>query len=144
MPSLCETCENVRAVCTARSRFLLCQLSATNAAYPKYPPQPVVRCDGYRSRKYADERSVSQMLPLHHDPHFTFRFADDRLIPRFHLEGVEAGRRVSVFWIDPVTNERLGLLATAIVGDGGWVDLQEPIIVRAGAAFVAVPEGEGR
>ena len=39
------------------------------------------------------------MLPLHHDPHFTFRFADDRIIPRFHLEGVEAGRRVSVFWI---------------------------------------------
>ena len=30
------------------------------------------------------------MLPLYHDPHFTFRFADDRLIPRFHLEGVEA------------------------------------------------------
>ena len=30
------------------------------------------------------------MLPLYHDLHFTFRFADDRLIPRFHLEGVEA------------------------------------------------------
>ena len=82
------------------------------------------------------------MIPLHHDPHFTFRFADDRIIPRFHLESVEAGRQVSVFWIDPVTNERLGLLATAIVGDGGWVDLDQPIIVRAGEAFVAVPEGE--
>ena len=82
------------------------------------------------------------MIPLYEDPCFTFRFADDRLIPRFHLEGVEAGRRVSVFWIDAVTNERLGLLATAIVGDGGWVDLTEPIIVRAGAAFVAVPEAE--
>ena len=101
MPSLCETCENVRAVCTARSRFLLCRLSATNAAYPKYPPQPVMRCDGYRSRKYADERSVTHMLSLYHDPHFTFRFADDRIIPRFHLEGVEAGRRVAVYKIDP-------------------------------------------
>ena len=30
------------------------------------------------------------MLPLYHDPHFTFRFADDRLIPRFHLEDIEA------------------------------------------------------
>jgi len=50
MPSLYETCENIRAVRTARSRFLLCQLSSTNAAYPKYPPQPVVRCDGYRPR----------------------------------------------------------------------------------------------
>ena len=28
------------------------------------------------------------MLPLYHDPHFTFRFAEARIIPRFHLEGV--------------------------------------------------------
>ena len=80
------------------------------------------------------------MLPLYHDPHFTFRFADDRIIPRFHLEGVEAGRRVSVFKIDPHTGERLRLLATATVGEGGWVDLPQPLIVRAGEAFVAVPE----
>ena len=80
------------------------------------------------------------MIPLHHDPHFTFRSADDRIIPRFHLEGVEAGRRVSVFRIDPVTSERLGLLATAIVGEGGWVDLDQPITVQAGEAFVAVRE----
>ena len=80
------------------------------------------------------------MLPLYHDSHFTFRFADDRLIPRFHLEGVEAGRWVSVFRIDPGTGERLGLLATGTVGQGGWVDLTEPIIVRAGDAFIAVPE----
>ena len=79
------------------------------------------------------------MLPLYEDPHFTFRFADDRIIPRFHLEGVEAGRRVEVFKIDPGTGERLGLLATATVGEGGWVDLPEPIIVRAGEAFIAVP-----
>jgi len=68
------------------------------------------------------------------------RFADDRLIPRFHLEGVEAGRRVSVFKIDPGSGERLGLLATATVGEGGWVDLPEPIVVRAGEGFIAVPE----
>jgi hypothetical protein len=80
------------------------------------------------------------MLSLYHDPHFAFRFADDRIIPRFHLEGIEAGRGVSVFKIDAVTNERHGLLATAIVGEGGWVDLTEPIFVRAGEAFVAVPE----
>ena len=85
-------------------------------------------------------RKGSEMLPLYEDPHFTFRFAEDRLIPRFHLEGVEAGRRVSVFRIDPGTGERLGLLATATVGEGGWVDLDEPIMVRAGEAFVAAPE----
>ena len=80
------------------------------------------------------------MTPLYEDSVFTFRFADDRLVPRFHLEGVEAGRRVSVFKIDAETQKRLGLLATAIVGEEGWVDLQEPIIMRAGEAFIAVPD----
>jgi hypothetical protein len=80
------------------------------------------------------------MLPLYEDPHFTFRFAEYRIIPRFHLEGVSAGRHVSVFRIDPGTSERLGLLAMATVGEGGWVDLAEPISVKAGEAFVAVPE----
>jgi hypothetical protein len=80
------------------------------------------------------------MLPLYHDPHFTFCFAEARIIPRFHLKGIETGRRLSVFRIDPGTGERLGLLATAAVGEGGWVDLPELIIVRAGEAFVAVPE----
>lgn len=80
------------------------------------------------------------MLPLYEDPWFTFRFADDRLIPRFHLESVEAGRRVSAFRIDPGTGERLALLATATVGEGGWVDLDEPLIVRADEAFIVVPD----
>jgi len=83
-------------------------------------------------------RKGSRMLPLYEDPHFTFRFAADRMIPRFYLEGVEAGRHVSVFKIDPGTQERLGLVATATVGQGGWVDLPEPIIVRAGEVFIAV------
>jgi hypothetical protein len=80
------------------------------------------------------------MLPLYEDPQFTFRFADDRLIPRFHLDGVQAGRPVSVFKIVPGTGELLGLLARGTVGEGGWVDLAEPIMVKAGEAFVAVPE----
>jgi hypothetical protein len=80
------------------------------------------------------------MLPLYEDPCLMFRFAEDRIIPRFHLEGVEAGRRVSVFKIDPGTGERLGLLTTATVGEGGWMDLPEPIIVQAGEGFIAVPE----
>lgn len=46
--SLCESCANMREVRTARSRFLLCELALTDTEYPKYPPQPVVRCDGYR------------------------------------------------------------------------------------------------
>jgi hypothetical protein len=83
------------------------------------------------------------MLPLYEDPHFTFRFAEDRLIPRIHLEGVEGGRKVRVYKIDPPTGERFCLLTTATVGEGGWVDLTEPIIVKAGEAFIAVPEGTG-
>jgi hypothetical protein len=80
------------------------------------------------------------MTPLYQDAWFTFSFADDRIIPRFHLEGVEAGRQVSVYKIDPHTGDRLGLLATGIVGNGGWVDLAEPIIVRAGEAFIAIQD----
>ena len=79
------------------------------------------------------------MLPLYHDPWFTFRFADDRIIPRFHLEGVLPGSQITVIKIDPESGQRLGLLATATVGDGGWVDLPVPIIVRAGEAFIGIP-----
>jgi hypothetical protein len=85
---------------------------------------------------------VAEMTPLYEDPWFTFRFAEARIIPRFHLKGVEAGRRVSVFKIDTDTGERLGLLATATVVEGGWMDLTVPIIVRAGEAFIAVPDEE--
>ena len=79
------------------------------------------------------------MIPLYQDPCFTFRFVDDRLIPRFHLDGVESGQQVAVFKIDPVTEQRMGQLAIATVGDGGWVELLEPILVRAGDVFIAVP-----
>jgi len=80
-------------------------------------------------------------MVLHEDPHYTFRFADDRVIPRFHLDGVPAGTPVSVYRIDPVTEERQELLTTATVGEGGWVDLADPLRVRAGDAFAAVPGG---
>jgi hypothetical protein len=78
-------------------------------------------------------------MTLHEDPHHTFRFADDRVIPRFHLDAVPAGTPVAVYRIAPVTEERRELLATATVGEGGWVDLAEPLRVRAGDAFVAMP-----
>lgn len=80
------------------------------------------------------------MIPLHEEPFFTFRFADDRLIPRFHLEGVPAGRLVRVFAADSMTLAPIRLLATGHVGDGGWVDLAQAIIVRAGDVFVVFPE----
>lgn len=82
------------------------------------------------------------MTPLHRDPHYIFRFADDRLIPRFHLDGIEPGRRIAVYRLDPQTGGPMGLLVRAVVGEGGWVDLSEPLVVRAGEGFVAVPETE--
>ena len=50
--SLCETCTRRREVITPKgSRFFLCQLSHTKTEYPKYPPQPVLRCDGYEEKQ---------------------------------------------------------------------------------------------
>ena len=49
LKSLCEDCQRMREVITAKgSRFLLCELSRTDSDYPKYPPQPVMRCDGHQ------------------------------------------------------------------------------------------------
>lgn len=56
--SLCASCANMREVRTARSRFLLCELSLADDNYPKYPPQPVIRCDGYRRKDEATPESV--------------------------------------------------------------------------------------
>lgn len=49
--SLCESCQWMREVTTPRSCFLLCELSRMNLAYPKYPPQPVVRCGGHQPKE---------------------------------------------------------------------------------------------
>ena len=56
---------------------------------------------GPEARQLDHGREDEKMLPLYHDPHFTFRFSEDRIIHRFHLEGIAAGRRVLVFKIDP-------------------------------------------
>jgi len=46
--SLCETCFHRKEVVSGKgSRFLMCQLSKTDRRFPKYPPQPVIRCEGY-------------------------------------------------------------------------------------------------
>lgn len=48
MSSLCNACRHVREIVSGTgSRFLLCRLSQTDRRYPKYPPQPVVKCRGY-------------------------------------------------------------------------------------------------
>jgi hypothetical protein len=63
MHSLCDRCAHMREVITPRgSRFLLCQLSTTDPAYPKYPPQPVVHCDGYQPRDQSGQSRESDSL----------------------------------------------------------------------------------
>lgn len=80
------------------------------------------------------------MLPLWRDAGFTFRFADDRIIPRFHLDGVAPGVRVVLYRLKSSSDVRQEPFATAITGADGWVDLETPLIVRAGEGFIAVPD----
>ena len=47
---LCTTCRHCRMVAGARSAFYLCERSFTDPRFPKYPPLPVVRCEGYERR----------------------------------------------------------------------------------------------
>jgi len=49
--SLCESCKHLREVISGKgSRFLLCLVSQVDQRFPKYPPQPVLRCGGYEKR----------------------------------------------------------------------------------------------
>jgi protein-tyrosine phosphatase len=95
------------------------------------------------ARLKPSDSGASGRRSLYADPCFTFRFADDRMIPRFRLEGVPAGRRVRVCAADPRTLEPGNVLATAVVGEDGWVDLPQALIVRAGSVFVVFPEMAG-
>lgn len=53
--SLCETCAHLREIVTPRgSRFLLCQRSIAEPRFPRYPRQPVMRCDGHETTDEAD------------------------------------------------------------------------------------------
>jgi hypothetical protein len=45
---LCGGCLHARTIESAKgSSFLLCQRSATDPTYPKYPRLPVLACPGY-------------------------------------------------------------------------------------------------
>lgn len=47
-PGLCADCASGRRVESARgSVFWLCERSATDPAFARYPRLPVLRCDGY-------------------------------------------------------------------------------------------------
>jgi hypothetical protein len=48
---LCSTCLHAQLIESSKgSVFLLCQLSKTDARFPKYPRLPVLSCAGYKRR----------------------------------------------------------------------------------------------
>lgn len=52
---LCASCRHARIVRSAKgSRFYLCELSAVDERFAKYPRLPVLSCDGH-DRADADE-----------------------------------------------------------------------------------------
>lgn len=49
---LCSLCEHARILENRRgSRFYLCGLAMVDSAYPRYPPLPVIECDGFTPRR---------------------------------------------------------------------------------------------
>ncbi len=61
--SLSESCRRLREVVSSRgSCFLLCLLSQSDKRFPKYPPQPVLKCGGYE-RRSADHDPCEQPAP---------------------------------------------------------------------------------
>ncbi len=46
---LCANCAHAQIIRSAKSsEFILCQLSATDSNFPKYPRLPVLDCSGYK------------------------------------------------------------------------------------------------
>lgn len=56
MQSICETCQNMREVRAKENRYLLCELAKLEPVYPKYPPQPILRCQGYSAIDARNEK----------------------------------------------------------------------------------------
>jgi hypothetical protein len=49
-PGLCVTCRHRRDVVSKRGgRFVLCELSRVDPAFPRYPRLPVVACSGWQA-----------------------------------------------------------------------------------------------
>jgi hypothetical protein len=54
---LCDTCSFMRLIHSDRgSTFFLCELSATDQSFPKYPRLPVLQCPGYERLNAEEDR----------------------------------------------------------------------------------------
>lgn len=64
MLTLCGSCAYVREVVSGTgSTFLLCKLSQKDGRFSRYPPQPVVRCDGYMGEGISAMKFTLEALP---------------------------------------------------------------------------------
>jgi hypothetical protein len=53
---LCATCRHARVINSSRgSSFYLCQRSAVDPRFPKYPRLPVTHCAGYESANEVED-----------------------------------------------------------------------------------------
>jgi GrpB-like predicted nucleotidyltransferase (UPF0157 family) len=69
---LCSDCLHARRLESPRgSVFILCNLSLTDARFPKYPRLPVLSCSGYRSKS---GESVKPIIVVEYDPHWAATF----------------------------------------------------------------------
>ena len=88
METLCTSCVHVRTVVSGTgSQFLLCRLSQSNKHFPKYPPQPVVRCHAYEDKTIAAKSLTLEVVPG--------RFATCPLDPQAGLPDWATGEVVS-------------------------------------------------
>jgi hypothetical protein len=78
------------------------------------------------------------MIPLFHEPGYTFRFRESRRVSRFHLEGAKLGSPVNVYRFEETTLRPGAFLGSATVGDGGWVDWPGEIFVDETGGFYVV------
>jgi hypothetical protein len=69
IPSLCDFCCHTKEVISAKgSRFLLCQKSGTDTRYPKYPPQPVAKCQGFERNESRNDEAPRSGVEIK-EPH---------------------------------------------------------------------------
>ncbi|HXO21389.1 MAG TPA: hypothetical protein VOA87_15865 [Thermoanaerobaculia bacterium] len=47
-PGLCARCRHLRLQASDRSVFVRCGLAETDPRFPRYPPLPVLDCEGYQ------------------------------------------------------------------------------------------------
>ncbi len=73
------------------------------------------------------------MRTLYVEPHFTFRFTEERWIDRVHLTDVPAGKIARAYRLKVC-------IASGVTDERGWVAFAETVRVCAGDEFIVVVE----